>query len=216
MTEADAGRVEGDETGSDLGRVLTLSDGVFAIALTVLVLDIALPARTTEATLGHDLAHLAPRYVAYVLSFFTIGMFWLIHRLSFRRVVRTNMTLLVLNLLLLLGVAFLPFPTAVIGEFGGTATASVFYGLSIAATSLVSSGIWWYLSGPGRVLLDPRTDPEWIRMGRVRAVVGPAVFVVSIPVAVVAPYLAMAMWFLVFPLRMLVPRLINRGAEDPD
>jgi uncharacterized membrane protein len=209
-------RVEDDETGSDVGRVLALSDGVFAIALTVLVLEIALPRGTTGDDLGHALASLGPKYAAYALSFLTIGTFWLIHRLSFRRIVRTNMTLLVLNLLLLMGVAFLPFPTAVLGQFGGRTTATVFYGCSMAATSLVSSGIWWYVSGPGRALIDPRTDPEWIRMGRLRSVVGPGVFLLSIPVATFAPYVAESMWFLVFPLRMAIPRLFGRTAGEDD
>ena len=78
-------RREDDETGADLGRVLALSDGVFAIALTVLVLEIALPAATTEDTLGRALRDLGPKYFAYVLSFLTIGTSWFLHRLLFRR-----------------------------------------------------------------------------------------------------------------------------------
>jgi uncharacterized membrane protein len=88
---------EDDETASDLGRVLALSDGVFAIALTVLVLEIALPRGTTRGTLGRNLADLGPRYQAYALSFLTIGMYWFIQRLSFRRLVRTDTTLVVLT-----------------------------------------------------------------------------------------------------------------------
>jgi uncharacterized membrane protein len=210
-----AARVEDDETGSDLGRVLALSDGVFAIALTVLVLEIALPATTTERTLGHDLRALGPKYFAYALSFFTIGTMWLIHRLAFRRIARTNATLLIVNLLLLMGVAFMPFPTAVLGEFGGNATATVFYAVTMTAVSCLSSGLWWYASGD-RDLLRPGTDPEWIRAGRMRALVGPIVFVASIPVAAFAPYAAVAMWLLTFPLRLLVPRLLGGTSVDID
>ncbi len=209
-------RVEDDETGSDLGRVLALSDGVFAIALTVLVLEIALPAGTTAGKLGRALRDLGPKYFAYVLTFFTIGTMWFIHRLAFRRIVRTNSTLLILNLLLLMAVAFLPFPTAVLGEFGGNATASVFYACSMVVASVLSSGIWWYVSGP-RGLLDPATDPEWIRLGRLRALVGPGVFLVSIPVAAFAPYAAVALWMTTWPLRLVVPRLVgDRSSSDID
>jgi len=218
MTDPAAGAdamVEGDETGSDLGRVLALSDGVFAIALTVLVLTIALPPGTSEANLGKELRDLGPKYFAYALSFFTIGTMWLIHRLAFRRIARTNATLLIINLLLLMGVAFLPFPTAVLGEFGGNTTAAVFYASAMTVTSCLSSGLWWYASGD-RELLRPGTDPEWIRAGRMRALVGPIVFLVSIPIAAFAPYVAIGMWFLTFPLRILVPRLLGGSRADID
>jgi TMEM175 potassium channel family protein len=210
-----AARLEDDETGSDLGRVLALSDGVFAIALTVLVLEIALPATTTTATLGRDLRALGPKFFAYALSFFTIGTMWLIHRLAFRRIARTNATLLIVNLLLLMGVAFIPFPTAVLGEFGGNVTATVFYAVTMTGVSCLSSGLWWYASGD-RGLLRPGTDLAWVRAGRMRALVGPIVFVASIPVAVVAPYAAVAMWLLTFPLRLLVPRLLGANGIDID
>jgi uncharacterized membrane protein len=209
-------RTEDDETGSDLGRVLALSDGVFAIALTVLVLEIALPVTTTERTLGHDLSALGPKYFAYALSFLTIGTFWMIHRLTFRRLVRTNTTLLLFNLLLLLGVAFLPFPTAVLGEFGGNATATVFYASCMTVTSSINAGLWWYVSGPSRGLLDPTADPNWVRMGRLRSVLGPAVFALSIPVAALWPYVALVMWFLVYPLRLFVPRLLGAAPGEMD
>jgi uncharacterized membrane protein len=207
--------IEDDESGHDLGRVLALSDGVFAIALTVLVLEIALPATTTARTLGQDLRDLGPKYFAYALSFFTIGTLWLIHRLVFRRIARTNTTLLIIDLLLLMGVAFLPFPTAVLGEFGDNSTATVFYASVMTVTSCLSSGLWWYASGD-RALLRPGTGPDWIRAGRIRALVGPTVFALSIPVAAFAPYAAVVMWLLTFPLRLVVPRFIGGASADDD
>jgi uncharacterized membrane protein len=140
---------------------------------------------------------------------------WLIHRLPVRRIARTNATLLIVNLLLLMGVAFIPFPTAVLGEFGGNVTATVFYAVTMTGVSCLSSGLWWYASGD-RGLLRPGTDPAWVRAGRMRALVGPIVFVASIPVAVVAPYAAVAMWLLTFPLRLLVPRLLGANGIDID
>ena len=205
-------RFRGDWTEVDLGRVLALSDGVFAIALTVLVLEIALPPTTTADTLGRNLRDLGPKYFAYALTFVTIGAMWLIHRLAFRRIVRTNLTLLVINLLLLMSVAFQPFPTAVLGEFGGNPTATVFYACSISVTSVLSSGLWWYVSGD-RGLLDPNTDPAWIRAGRLRTSLGTVVFLLSIPVAAVAPFVAEAMWLATFPLRFLVPRLLGHRGD---
>jgi uncharacterized membrane protein len=208
-------RKEDDETGTDLGRVLALSDGVFAIALTVLVLEIALPAGTTAETLGHDLAHLGPRYAAYAVSFLTIGTFWMVHRLGFRHLARTDTRLIVMNLVLLMGVAFLPFPTQVLGTFGGNTTATVFYASCMSATSLVSSTLWWYASGTPD-LLRSGIDPRWIRVGRVRTLVGPSVFVATIPIAFVNPYIAEGAWFLVFPLRIVIPRLLGGSTSEDD
>src|SRR5579863_9784914 len=106
-------RHEDDEGGDeDIGRILALSDGVFAIAVTLLILDIAVPATTSDDALPKVLLGLWPRYLAYALSFLVIARFWVIHHGSFQLIVRYDDALVWLNLLLLLFVAFLPFPTA--------------------------------------------------------------------------------------------------------
>ena len=130
---------EGDEVGDEgFGRLLALSDGVFAIALTLLVIEIALPAGTSDARLGAALVTLGPRYYAYVLSFAVIARFWIAHHAAFRYIRRYDDTLIWLNLLLLLLVAFLPFPTSVLGEHGNTPTGAVFYGAVLVCTSAAS------------------------------------------------------------------------------
>lgn len=107
-------RHEDDEAAEEgIGRILALSDGVFAIALTLLVLEIAVPATTSDARLPKALLGLWPRYIAYLLSFVVIARFWVTHRLTFRLIGCGDDTLVWLNLLLLMFVAFLPFPTAV-------------------------------------------------------------------------------------------------------
>ena len=84
----------------------------------------------------------------------------------------------------------------------------MFYACAVTVTSGLSSGLWWYASGE-RGLLRPGTDPAWIRAGRMRALVGPVVFAASMPVAAFAPYAAVAMWLLTFPLRIVIPRLFG-------
>ena len=114
-------RHEDDEAAGDegIGRILALSDGVFAIAITLLIIAIAIPATTSDADLPKALLSLWPRYLAYVLSFLVIARFWVTHHLAFRLINRYDATLVWLNLLLLMFVAFLPFPTAVLGEHRG-------------------------------------------------------------------------------------------------
>src|SRR5689334_9150848 len=92
------------------GRVEAFSDGVFAIALTLLVLSLQVPASTTDAQLPHALHELLPNVFGYVLSAFVIGLYWLGHHRLFALVRRVDEALLVLNLVLLVLVAALPFP----------------------------------------------------------------------------------------------------------
>jgi hypothetical protein len=105
-------RREGDEAAADegIGRILALSDGVFAIAITLLILEIAVPAKTSDAGLTKALLGLWPRYLAYVVSFVVIARFWVVHRLTFRLIARDDAVLVWLNLLLLMFVASCRFP----------------------------------------------------------------------------------------------------------
>jgi uncharacterized membrane protein len=156
-------RREDDEAADDegIGRILALSDGVFAIASTVLILEIAVPATASGAGLAKALLGLWPRYLACAVSFVVIARFWVIHRLAFRLIARDDAVLVWLNLLLLMFVAFLPFPTAVLGAHGGSPAAAVLYATSVILASFAvlapyaAELVWilvfpltgWYLSG---------------------------------------------------------------------
>ena len=108
-----------DEPGT--GRLETFSDGVFAIAATLLVLEFSV---TSSDDLGHALLHLWPSYLAYVTSFLTIGIIWMNHHHTVSLIARIDRTMLFINNLLLLTVAFLPFPTKLVGDNLQQATAS--------------------------------------------------------------------------------------------
>jgi uncharacterized membrane protein len=127
------------------GRVEAFSDGVFAVAITILVFGLK---PTGHGTLAHQLLHAWPQYLAYVVSFVTIGIMWMNHHTILAHVERVDRPLLVLNLLLLLGIVAIPFPTALVAEHlghpGGTA-AAVTYGLVMIAISIAFSGLWIYL-----------------------------------------------------------------------
>jgi uncharacterized membrane protein len=165
---------EDDEAaGEGIGRILALSDGVFAIAITLLVIQIALPATAGAADLPSALLRLWPRYLAYALSFLVIARFWVSHHLAFRLITRYDSTLVWLNLVLLMFVAFLPFPTAVLGEHLAAPAAAVLYAMAVGLTSAASAGHWWYASGRGR-LLKPGLDRLQVKVLRPKPV-GPGV-----------------------------------------
>ncbi len=211
---------EGDEADGDgIGRLLALSDGVFAIAVTLLILDIALPATTSGDGLSKALLDLWPRYLAYALSFVVIARFWVIHHQAFRLIARDDTALLWLNLLLLMFVAFLPFPTAVLGEHGGSPAAATLYAAAVCLASTASAAIWWYASGRGK-LLRPDVEPAQVRATRARSLSGPVFFAATVPIAVFAPYVAEVMWVFAFPLARtasgwLLGRERERDREQP-
>ena len=193
-------RHEDDEAAEEgMGRILALSDGVFAIAITLLILEIAVPPATGDADLSKALLGLWPRYLAYILSFVVIARFWVTHHLAFRLIARYDAGLVWLNLLLLMFVAFLPFPTAVLGEHNGSPPAAVLYGAAVALTGAASAGYWWYASGRGR-LLRPDVGHARVRALRARGLSGPVFFTLTLPIAAFAPYAAEVMWIFVFPL----------------
>src|ERR1700751_3223028 len=116
----------------------------------LLVLEIAVPATTSDAGLSKALLGLRPRYLAYVLSFVVIARFWTAHRQAFRLIARDDAVLIWLNMLLLMFVAFLPFPTAVVGAHAGSPAAAVLYASAVCLTSAASAAYWWYASGRGQ------------------------------------------------------------------
>jgi TMEM175 potassium channel family protein len=197
-------RHEDDEAAEEsIGRILALSDGVFAIATTLLILEIAVPTTTSDADLPKALLGLWPRYLAYVVSFVVIARFWVIHRLAFRLIGRDDGVLVWLNLLLLMFVAFLPFPTAVLGEHAGSPAAAVLYAISVVLASIASAAYWWYASGRGS-LLRPDAGRARVRALRARSLSGPVFFALTLPIAVFAPYAAEIVWVLIIPVTRLV------------
>lgn len=129
-------------------RVEQFSDGVIAIAITLLVLQIAVPAVSNGIGLLDELKAEWPSYLAYVISFLTIGGFWLAHHTIFSCLRAVSPMTMKVNLLLMMAIAFLPFPTAVmatdiLGTDEGARVAVVFYGLSLLLCRVLISWLWW-------------------------------------------------------------------------
>jgi uncharacterized membrane protein len=141
-------------------RMEAFSDGVFAIAITLLVLEIAVPAGSEDDLLG-AVADQWPSYLAYLVSFATIGAVWLEHTVITEYLDRTTAVLIRLNLLLLLVVSFLPFPTRLLGEYVGAdepaRIAVTIYGLNLFLVSALVSVLWRYAVRE-RLLRSDATD----------------------------------------------------------
>jgi uncharacterized membrane protein len=163
-------------------RVEAFSDGVFAIAITLLVLDLKAPAR--YGLVRHDLLVQWPTYVAYLASFTYIGVIWVNHHNLFTRIARVNGPLLWRNLALLLAMSVLPFPTAVVGSafqhgsFDDQRTAIVFYALVGAAAALTWLVLFHFLSR-APCLLEDEAQAAFFSAERRRAVFGIAAYAVS-------------------------------------
>jgi len=143
----------------DTGRVEAFSDGVFAVAITLLVLDlnVAGPPRATNGSLAAQLGHLWPNYAAYVVSFLVIGILWVNHHALFAKIGRTDRPLLFLNLLLLMAVALLPFPTRTLavylrhGSSWDARVAAALYSAVMWGVGLAFTGIYLW-AGRGGLL----------------------------------------------------------------
>jgi uncharacterized membrane protein len=180
-------------------RLVQFSDGVFTVALTLLVIDIAvpnLPAGTSPDVLTRQLWDQLPNIAAFALSFWVVGAYWLTHHRHYVFIRRYDGTLLLLNLLLLMTVCFIPWPTAVIGHFGNYFVAWVLYALSMAAMGFATAAVWFYASS--RPALVDGVTPELRRFYMARAVVTPAVFLISIPIAAINLAVGEYSWILIF------------------
>ena len=148
-----------DEPGTS--RFETFSDGVFAIAATLLVLELSV----SGDDLGHALLHIWPQYLAYVTSFLTIGIIWMNHHHTVSLIARTDRTMLFINNLLLLTVAFLPFPTKLVGDNlrgGDEQAAALAYAGTLVAMAILHQ-VWWQYARRNRRLIADETPDSALR-----------------------------------------------------
>jgi len=145
----------------ETGRVEAFSDGVFAIAITLLILAVGIEQALAEGDLGHQLLNLWPAYIAYAASFLTIGIMWVNHHAVFSQFARVDRPLLLLNVLLLMLIAFVPFPTRVVADHARSAgdreAAALLYGSTMTITAILFFCVWIYGS---RHLLRADADPR--------------------------------------------------------
>jgi uncharacterized membrane protein len=141
-------------------RLETFADGVFAIAATLLVLNVEVP-ELGDKSLAHELAKLWPAYVGYAVSFLTIGIIWVNHHVVLRLMRAADRTFLFINVCFLLCIAFIPFPTKLLATYVRTddgSAAAFAYGVTLTVTALFFNLMWRYAIGGGGRLLRPDAD----------------------------------------------------------
>jgi uncharacterized membrane protein len=197
------------ERGSEeFGRLLSFTDGVVAIALTLLILNIDLPEPQPgqpAEPLFSAIAGLGDQFVAFILSFVLIGFYWIRHHRFIAGLKAIDATMLTWSLFYLLLIVLMPFTAEVIGFYSGDPDAIVVYACWFAAFGVVSSV--GYLVAVQRGLTTDRHEPGRIRAEVVERMVTPAVFIASIPLAYLfSGQVAMTSWVLVWPAAALVGR----------
>ena len=187
----------------EVGRLAAFSDGVFAIAITLLVLPLT-EQDVTADRVAETLDALVPQIFTFLLSFAVIGRYWVLHHGLLRTVVRSDTRLLALNLVFLFWVALLPFPTNVLGEAADAPAAVVLYAASIIATGVSAAVLEFHVL---RGTLTGSVTSTATMRNNVTGVLVPAIaFAPSIPIAFSAPGVAKLSWLLAVPLGVLQNR----------
>jgi uncharacterized membrane protein len=174
------------ERTHDPSRVLALSDGVFAIIITLLVLEIHVPELTQGQSLNEALAEVRPSLTAFVISFILAGMYWVGHRDLFGLIRRTDRGLVWLNIVYLLPLCLLPFSAGLLGHYDQEPVALRIYGLVLVAIALMRVVIWLYATNRPK-LLWLQLDDRQRRAGLAVAAFPGLVYLLAFLVAKIAP-----------------------------
>jgi len=188
-------------------RFVNFSDGVFAIAITLLVLDVRMPlvdATAVAPPLGPQIAGLMPNLFAFMLSFVVIGGYWIAHNGLFKLIDHSDIRLVWLNLLVLFFIVLLPLPTQIVADYGNTTLGVEIYAGAMTLTGLSILALAAYARHAH--LIAPGAD---VSMSMVKSSLAPLVFASSMVVAVWSPTWATNMWWLVAIAFFLVDPIIN-------
>ena len=192
-----------------LERMILFSDAVFAIAITLLVIEIKIPEEheaVSDKKLLYALGHLIPKFIGFFISFMLIGIYWTVHHRMFGFVTNYTRKLLLLNLVFLFFVALMPFSTGFYSEYAGPdlirhqlKVPLTFYVLNFCCVGFVNYLMWVYITNPKNKVAEPPIDPMTAKISKFRAFVVPFIFLIMIPVA----YLTNVLFAVYIP--MLIP-----------
>ncbi len=201
-------------------RTEAFSDGIFAIAATLLVLELKVP-QVEPGGLLNALLEGWPSYATYVVSFLTIGIIWVNHHAVMARIRSINRRLLFMNLVFLMAVAVIPFPTALLADYlqagHDERLAAAIYGGTMAVMGVSFGAIWAYAVLSNDLLLDERVDARQARRSLWMFALGTPLYVLAIGVSLLSATLALAIYALLalFYLFDMLPPLTERGESPP-
>jgi uncharacterized membrane protein len=211
------------EGGPELERIIFFSDAVFAIAITLLILDIKVPELVAVQAkgLGPALWDRIGQVQTFASSFIVIGLYWTAHHRLFSYVRRYDGGLMWINIFFLMSVAWLPYPTSIVGryansssgvKFGDQQIAVMLYTVSVIITGLLLALVWIYASR-GHRLISINLSPRFIRFYTLRLLVPSALFLLSLGLAFFNPVLTSTVWWLVVLVRPVMNRIY--GVQEP-
>lgn len=183
---------EGNEI--EFSRIVAFSDGVFAVAITLLALNLSIDADVPKSEIADAIWDQRENFLAYGISFAVIGRFWLVHHRFFGEVKAFDGRLISLNMLYLAFIVLIPFSSQVLGDFGGETASVVVYAANLAAVVLIGQWMIADARGAGLTMIDAESHRE----NRIRSAYIATVFLASIPVAFIAPSFAPLMWMVLF------------------
>ncbi len=201
-----------------LERMILFSDAVFAIAITLLVIEIKIPDKEflsqhggiSDITILNSLGHLVPKFIGFLVSFMLIGLYWTIHHRMFGFVTNYDRKLLFLNLLFLFFIAFMPFSTGFYNEYAGSElfekqlkVPMTFYVLNYCCAGFVNYFMWRRIGKPKYKLAEPPIDPMILKLAYARSLLVPFIFLLMLPIAYLTNVL-FAVW-----VPMLIPIFIR-------
>jgi uncharacterized membrane protein len=195
-------------------RLETFSDGVFAIAATLLILNV----HADGPHLGHALTRAWPSYAAYAVSFVTIGIMWVNHHGVFAQIDKVDRTFLMINVFFLMTIAFVPFPTVLVAEHirdANLGVAALAYGFTFTITATLYNLLWLYAARRRRLLRDD-ADPRVVS-GITRSFLpGPFIYLVATLVALWKPTVCVALFAAIAAFYMLESALFGRRQTSVD
>lgn len=192
-------------------RIIALSDGVFAIVITLLVLEIKVPhiePDLIDKELPHALMHLLPKIIAHIISFVVLGIYWISHHNTFMHIKRHDRVLLWLNILFLLCVASMPFPTALLSEYPNQRITIIAYASTLVMAGIAMDVMWWYAS-TYRLLDETQEDKNFIAFVHRRNLIAPLAYLFAIAVSFVSLTLAKLV-FIIVALYYILPNPLDR------
>lgn len=197
---------------SETSRLETFSDGVFAIAATLLILDVK---PSGNGSVAQQLLHAWPSYAAYAISFATLGIVWVNHHSVFTQIGRVDRTFLFINVLFLMVIAFSPFPTRVLAEHirDGSKSAAFAYGLTYTAMAVCYGALWFYAAA-GRRLIAPSADQRTVSGISRSFAPGSLVYAVATLSSLISAWLAVVLYAAIALFYVVESSVFGRDGEQ--
>lgn len=196
-------------------RVKAFSDGVFAIVITILVLEIGVPTNLSEASLRESLEETGPELLAWVISFMITGMYWVSHRDLFNQIRRVTRDVVWLNLLLLLPVCLIPFAASILGGYHDDPIALRTYGSVLIAASLMRWVLWAYVARRPSLLHEP-FDAHSRRIHGLLTLAPIAAYVLAMALAGIAPLGSLVLYLVIPGLHFILVTVMRQHPETAD